>query len=160
MTVSVPTRASGTVLWFLIAVLAAILLGTTASASAAGVVENRDGAISHTIEPAVGPPQHIAAGQSRDATLQQPQIVVATGVAAETAALDATTGGRGYSAHYLNDTGPVRNIPGSMVDETIDNGQVLKDLADRTVYYDPKNDVTVVPSKTTGKVMSVRRGMP
>jgi hypothetical protein len=47
-----------------------------------------------------------------------------------------------------------------VVDETIDNGEVLKDLADRTVYYDPKNDVTVVLSKTTGKVMSVRRGMP
>lgn len=33
----------------------------------------------------LGPPQHIAAGQHRDATLQQPGIVVATGAAANTA---------------------------------------------------------------------------
>lgn len=75
-------------------------------------------------------------------------------------ALDTTPAGRVYSAHYLNDTGAVRNIPGSVVDETIDYGQVAKDLPDRTVYYDPKNDVTVVESKTTGKIMSVRRGSP
>jgi hypothetical protein len=56
--------------------------------------------------------------------------------------------------------GPGRKIPGSVVDETIDYGTVAKDLADRTVYYDPKNDITVVQSKTTGKIMSVRRGKP
>jgi RHS repeat-associated core domain len=78
----------------------------------------------------------------------------------ETAALDATPGGRPYTAHYLNDTGPVRNIPGNVVDETIDHGEVFNDLGDRTVYYDPKNDVTVVLSKTTGKIISARRGMP
>ena len=43
------------------------------------------GTINHTIELAVGPPQHIAAGQRRDATLQQPGFVVATGVATKTA---------------------------------------------------------------------------
>ena len=47
-----------------------------------------------------------------------------------------------------------------MVDETIDNGGVAEDLPDRTVYYDPDNDVTVVVSKTTGKIMSARRGTP
>ena len=76
------------------------------------------------------------------------------------AALDTTPAGRLYSAHYLNDMGAVRNIPGSVVDETIDYGQVAKDLPDRTVFYDPKNDVAVVESKTTGKVMSVTRGAP
>lgn len=82
-------------------------------------------------------------------------------VAAETgekAVLDATPGGRQYTAHYLNDTGPGRNIPGSVVDETIDHGSIAKDLPDRTVFYDPKNGITVVQSKTTGKIMSVRRG--
>lgn len=44
-----------------------------------------------------------------------------------------------------------------MVDETIDHGNIAKDLPDRTVFYDPKNDITVVESKTTGKIMSVRR---
>lgn len=64
-----------------------------------------------------------------------------------------------YSAHYLNETGPVRNIPGSVVDETIDNATRTENLGHRTVYHDAKNDVTVVRSNTTGKVMSVRRGI-
>jgi hypothetical protein len=54
----------------------------------------------------------------------------------------------------------VRNIPGSVVDETIDNATQAENLGDRTVYYDAKNDVTVVQSNTTGKIMSVRRGTP
>jgi hypothetical protein len=78
----------------------------------------------------------------------------------EGAGLEATPAGRPYSAHYLNDTGPVRNIPGSVVDETIDHGQAVEQLGDRTVYYDAKNDVTVVQSDMTGKIMSVRRGAP
>jgi hypothetical protein len=71
-----------------------------------------------------------------------------------------TPGGRVYTAHYLTETGPVRNIPGSVVDNTIEHGQVVQDLSDRTIYYDPVNDVTVVESKTTGKIMSARRGRP
>ena len=74
--------------------------------------------------------------------------------------LAATPEGRPYSAHYLNDTGPVRNIPGSVVDETITQATQTTNLGDRTVYYDAKNDVTVVQSNTTGKVMSVRKGEP
>lgn len=85
---------------------------------------------------------------------------LAADAAEEGAALEATPAERVYSAHYLNETGPVRNIPGSVVDETIDHGQVVEKLADRTVYYDAKNDVTVVQSETTGKIMSVRRGAP
>lgn len=67
----------------LVAVLAAILLGTTASAQAAAEPETRVGAFNVAGEVLVEPPQHITAGQRRDATLQQPQIVVATGVAAK-----------------------------------------------------------------------------
>lgn len=75
----------------LIAALAAILGFTTASASATGVAETRVGAINVTGEVLVGPPEHIDAGQSRDAAENQPQVVVATGVAAKTgaSALDA-----------------------------------------------------------------------
>jgi hypothetical protein len=62
----------------LIAALAAILLGTTASASAAVGAETRVGAISHTVEPLVGPPQHVSAGQGRDAAEDSAGIVVAT----------------------------------------------------------------------------------
>jgi hypothetical protein len=80
-----------------------------------------------------------------------PSAVVSIATEAEpSAAVDATPAGRPYSAHYLTDTGPVRNIPGSVVDETIDYGNIAKDLPDRTVYYDANNDVTVVESKTIG----------
>lgn len=74
--------------------------------------------------------------------------------------LATTPDGRVYSWHYLTETGPIRNIPGSVVDETIDNATYIQDLGDRTVYYDAKNDVTVVQSGTTGKIMSVHRGAP
>jgi hypothetical protein len=74
--------------------------------------------------------------------------------------LATTPEGRVYSSHYLNETGPLRNIPGSIVDETIDNATDVTQLSDRTIYYDAKNDVTVVQSDTTGKIMSVRRGAP
>lgn len=85
----VTTRSQQTQMrrWFpfflaaLIAALAAILLGTTSSASAATSAETRVGAINAAAEPLVEPPQHIAAGQGRDATQNRPGIVVATGVA-------------------------------------------------------------------------------
>jgi hypothetical protein len=51
-------------------------------------------------------------------------------------------------------TGP----PASVVDETIDHATSSQNLGDRTVYYDSKNDVTVVQSNTTGKIMSAHRG--
>ncbi len=85
----------------------------------------------------------------------------AAGVAVQaTGDLAKTPGGRVLSAHYLNETGPIRNIPGSVVDETIDHATSVQKLEDRTVYYDSKNDVTVVQSDTTGKIMSARKGQP
>ncbi len=69
----------------LIAALAAILLGTTSSASAAGVAENRVEALNVAGEVLVGPPEHVSAGQSRDAAEESAGIVVATGVAAKSA---------------------------------------------------------------------------
>lgn len=77
-----------------------------------------------------------------------------------TSSSDTTPAGRPLSKHYRDETGPERNIPGSVVDETIDHGEVAEELPDRTIYYDPENDVTVVESKTTGKIMSARRGEP
>ncbi len=69
----------------LIAALAAILLGTTPSASARVGVETRVGAFNVAGEVLVGPPQHIAAGQRLGNNVGQPGMVVATGVAAKTA---------------------------------------------------------------------------
>ena len=69
----------------LIAALAAILLGTTASASAAGVGQTRVGAFNVVGEVLVGPPEHITAGQRLGEAAPQADFVVATGVAAKNA---------------------------------------------------------------------------
>ncbi len=69
----------------LIAALAAILLGTTASASAAGVGQTRVGAFNVVGEVLVGPPEHITAGQRLGEAAPQADFVVATGVAANPA---------------------------------------------------------------------------
>lgn len=68
----------------LVAALAAILLGTTASASATVGAETRVGALNVAAEVPVGPPEHIAAGQRLGNNVAGPGIVVATGVAANT----------------------------------------------------------------------------
>lgn len=68
----------------LIAVLAAVLFGASVSAAAAVEAETRVGAISRAAEHVVEPPQHKNAGQHPCPGLDQRQIVVATGVAAET----------------------------------------------------------------------------
>ena len=72
--------------------------------------------------------------------------------------LATTPAGRVLSWHYLTETGPFRNIPGSVVDNTIANGDFAINIGDRTIYYDSINDVTVVQSNTTGVIMSARRG--
>lgn len=99
-------------------------------------------------------------GYDRSARVLIVSSVPPPGVFAAEDGIATTPAGRPFSAHYLNETGPQRNIPGSVVDETIDHGTVAKELSDRTVYYDPKNDTTVIVSKTTGKIMSARRGKP
>lgn len=90
----------------------------------------------------------------------QAEVLLGSCLSLPAAALDATPAGRVYSAHYLEETGPIRNIPGSVVDEVIDHGQIVEQLSDRTIYYDAINDVTVVQSNTTGVIMSARRGAP
>lgn len=65
----------------------------------------------------------------------------------------------------------MRNIPGRVVDETIEGDCIrrrhpdttdIQNMGDRTVYgamyYDAINDVPVVHSDTTGVMMSARRG--
>ncbi|HEX7246072.1 MAG TPA: DUF6531 domain-containing protein [Solirubrobacterales bacterium] len=82
------------------------------------------------------------------------------GAEVEEVELAATPAGRVFTNHYLTETGPIRNIPGSVVDHAIDFGRIAEDLPDRWVYYDEGNDVTVVWSKTTKEIMSARRGVP
>jgi hypothetical protein len=74
--------------------------------------------------------------------------------------LRPTPGRHPYSAHHLNEKGPLRNIPGRVVDKTINPFNIVEQLGDRTVYCDPENDVTEVQGDTTGKITSVRGGLP
>lgn len=67
--------------WLIISV-AGTLLGNLAPASAVGIAETRVGASSISVEPFVGPPEHIRAGQRLGNDVAGPGIVVATGVAA------------------------------------------------------------------------------
>ncbi len=68
-----------------IAALVAILLGTTASASASVGAETRVGAFNVTGEVLVEPPEHVSAGQHPGRAEESVETVVATGVAANTA---------------------------------------------------------------------------
>lgn len=144
----------------------ALLAASGASAATTAPIEAYDGAARTAVADVVVASATDERAESRTqpgdpGRYAAPSVRLGIATEAESgAALDATPAGRPYSAHYLTDTGPVRNIPGSVVDETIDYGSVAKDLPDRTVYYNPENDVTVVESKTTGKIMSVRRGAP
>jgi hypothetical protein len=71
----------------------------------------------------------------------------------------STPGGRPYTRHYGTETGPQRNIPGSVVDEAVDNypGKLVD--GGKTVHYDPVNDITVVTGDGQS-IVSVHRGPP
>jgi RHS repeat-associated protein len=70
-----------------------------------------------------------------------------------------TPEGRPFTQHYGTETGPVRNIPGSVVDQTINDYTGVPGRGGTTVYYDPNNDVTVVTGRNGG-IVSARRGAP
>ena len=79
--------------------------------------------------------------------------------AAGEAAYGSTPAGRPFTRHYGVETGPERNIPGSVVDEAIDNypGKVIE--GGKTVHYDPNNDITVVTGNGDS-IVSVHKGPP
>jgi hypothetical protein len=70
-----------------------------------------------------------------------------------------TPEGRPFTKHYGTEIGPVRNIPGSVVDQTINDYPGVPGRNGTTVYYDPNNDVTVVTGRN-GAIVSARRGAP
>jgi RHS repeat-associated protein len=80
-------------------------------------------------------------------------------VAAEAAPYGATPKGRPLTRHYATETGPQRNIPGSVVDETIDNYPGKSAGGGKTVHYDPNNNVTVVTGDGQS-IVSARKGQP
>jgi RHS repeat-associated protein len=77
----------------------------------------------------------------------------------EGADVGSTPEGRPFTKHYGLETGPERNIPGSIVDQTVNENPGVPGRGGTTVYYDPKNDVTVVTGRN-GAIVSARRGAP
>lgn len=95
----------------LVAALAAILFGTTASASAAVGAETRVGAFNVVGEVPVGPPENITAGQRLGNCVAGPDFVVATGVAAEGAGDGAETFYRTMSKEHFAELQSTGRVP-------------------------------------------------
>ncbi len=70
-----------------------------------------------------------------------------------------TPGGRPLTKHYAEDTGPQRNIPGSVVDNTIDKVPGVPAGGGKTVHYDPENNITVVTGDGQS-IVSAHKGQP
>ena len=71
----------------------------------------------------------------------------------------STPGGRPFTRHYGIETGPQRNIPGSVIDEAIDGYPGKAIDGGKTVHYDPNNNVTVVTGEGDS-IVSVHKGLP
>jgi RHS repeat-associated protein len=61
-----------------------------------------------------------------------------------------------FSRHYGAETGPVRNIPPSVVEQAISRGTERLESDGRQIYYDAINDISVVMGRNG--IMSVHRG--
>jgi hypothetical protein len=70
-----------------------------------------------------------------------------------------TPKGRRFTKHYGTESGPARNIPGSVIDNTIDTTKGVPVEGGKTVYYDPVNDVTVVTGDG-GSIVTAHKGPP
>jgi hypothetical protein len=70
----------------------------------------------------------------------------------------STPGGVPFSRHYGTETGPVRNIPGSLLDQILNGVQPVSGARDTQVYYDAVNNVTVVTG--TNGIVSSHVGPP
>ena len=69
-----------------------------------------------------------------------------------------TPNGVPFSRHYGTETGPIRNIPGSLIDSIIDTVPGIPGANNTTVYFDPVNNVTVVTGNNG--IVSAHRGPP
>ncbi|MEQ1794756.1 MAG: RHS repeat-associated core domain-containing protein [Nitrospira sp.] len=81
------------------------------------------------------------------------------GSAGSKASNGSTPAGRPHTKHYDQETGPKRNIPGSVVDNTIDNYPGVPAGGGKTAHYDPNNNVTVVTGDG-GSIVSAHKGPP
>lgn len=79
--------------------------------------------------------------------------------AAEDGGYGSTPNGRRFTRHYVMETGPIRNIPGTLIDDVVENYPGQPGRNGITIYYDPSNDATVVTGDG-GSIVSARRGPP
>lgn len=70
-----------------------------------------------------------------------------------------TPRGRVLSPHYVNDRA-ARNIPISVLDDTIDNYPGIPGAKGRTVHYSPDNNVTVVLESDGITIVTAHKGRP
>ncbi|MGD7708309.1 hypothetical protein [Microlunatus sp. Y2014] len=141
----------------LVAVLATLLSSVSASAATPGVAETRVGASSVVVEPLVGPPEHIAAGQRLGNEAPRVVTVVATGVAANAgvralpAFPKALSGGPANTHVYLG----VRNGKPVYGGITTNIGRRSSQHGDR---FDQLRQVTTEPL-TRGQARSVEQAL-
>jgi RHS repeat-associated protein len=104
---------------------------------------------------------NFAAIRTGQAALQQPIAPAEEPVPPYTARpkYGATPKGRPFTKHYGTQTGPQRNIPGSVVDTIIDTTEGARTEGGKVIYYDAINNVTVVTGKG-GSIVSVHKGPP
>ncbi len=161
----------------LIAALAAILLGTTASASATVGAETRVGAFNVAGEVLVEPPQGESPGQRLGKDVPQAKIVVATGVAAKTGRNFDNYGGEflddavrspvvrpdvpGMSSKIQRQMGTRGWTPG-LIDEAVLQGRAFPAVnklgganTPATRYVHPRTGQSVVIDNATGEIIQV-----
>ncbi len=86
-------------------------------------------------------------------------ICVANGLPRPRIDYGSTPNGVPFTRHYGTETGPVRNMPGSLLDQVIAVGiPRINSREGSTSYYDAINNVTVVVGRDG--IMSSRVGMP
>lgn len=97
---SAGTRRALVFLAAVVAAVAAVVLGTVSSASAVVTAETRVGASDVPAQVAVGPPEHVSAGQRLGEAADQVVLTVATGFTARTATgADSALGGSLLRTH-------------------------------------------------------------
>lgn len=70
-----------------------------------------------------------------------------------------TPEGRPFTKHYGTERGPVRKIPGSVVNNTINMTKGVPVEGGKIIHYDPVNNVTVVTGDE-GSIVSVHKEKP
>jgi hypothetical protein len=142
----------------LVAVLATILSSVTASAATTVVAETRVGAHNVVLDEFVGPPEHIRAGQRLGNDAAAPGIVVATGVAAKTAAKACSFAGATTVLMADGTRRPIEDV--KVGDEVIATDPETGEQVAKTVEHVFVHDDIVVDLVVDGEVITTTADHP